>query len=217
LVAAGARVLIGDICDEGRDVASDLGERCRYVRLDVTKEEGWMEALAAAKQWGGLHGLVNNAAVYIPKRLADTSSQEFELHMQVNQLGSFLGMKLASPLMAESGGGSIVNVSSTAGLRGSARAIAYCATKWALRGMTKAAAVDLARFGIRVNSFHPGPIETGMLAGSTAAQRAQRISMVPLEREGTVDEVAELVSFLLSERSSYITGAEIAIDGGLTL
>jgi 3alpha(or 20beta)-hydroxysteroid dehydrogenase len=83
--------------------------------------------------------------------------------------------------------------------------------------MTKAAAVDLARFGIRVNSIHPGPIETGMLAGFTAAQRAQRISMVPLEREGTVDEVAELVSFLLSERSSYITGAEIAIDGGLTL
>jgi len=187
------------------------------VRLDVTKEEDWMEVLAAAKQWGGLHGLVNNAAVYIPKRLADTSSQEFELHMQVNQLGSFLGMKLASLLMAESGGGSIVNVSSTAGLRGSARAIAYCATKWALRGMTKAAAVDLARLGIRVNSIHPGPIETGMLAGFTADQRAQRIGMVPLAREGTVDEVAELVSFLLSERSSYITGAEIAIDGGLTL
>lgn len=218
LAEQGARVIFGDICDEeGREVAASIGAAARYVRLDVTSEADWEAAVVAARDWGGLDGLVNNAAVYIPKPLLEATKDEFALHMQVNQLGAFLGMKHCAPAIAERGGGSIVNVSSTAGLKGSARAIAYSASKWALRGMSKAAAVDLARFHIRVNSIHPGPIETPMLDRFTPEQRLQRAGIVPLKREGTVKEVADLVAFLLSARSGFITGAEIAIDGGLTV
>lgn len=219
LIERGARVVVGDIADaEGAALAQELGAACRYVHLDVTSEADWQAAIAAAEALGGaLNGLVNNAAVYIPNRLADISAAEFNLHMQVNQLGAFLGMKYAAAALARAGGGSIVNVSSSAGLKGSARALAYCATKWALRGMTKAVAQDLGKQSIRVNSIHPGPIDTGMLDGFSAEQRAQRAAIVPLGREGTVAEVAELVAFLLSDRSAFITGAEIAIDGGITL
>jgi 3alpha(or 20beta)-hydroxysteroid dehydrogenase len=147
----------------------------------------------------------------------ETDVELFERHMRVNQLGCFIGMKAVVPLMEKSDGGSIVNVSSVAGLRGSPGAIAYSATKWALRGMTKAAAVDLAPQKIRVNSIHPGPIDTEMLKVRTAEQNAERLTRVPMNRMGTVDEIAKLVLFLLSDESSYITGAEVAIDGGATL
>jgi len=147
----------------------------------------------------------------------ETDVALFERHMRVNQLGCFLGMKMVVPLMEKSGGGSIVNVSSVAGLRGSPGAIAYSATKWALRGMTKAAAVDLAPRRIRVNSIHPGPIDTEMLDVRTPEQNRQRLQAVPMKRRGTPEEVAQLVLFLLSEESGYITGAEVAIDGGATL
>lgn len=214
LVDRGAAVLIGDICDdEGADVVSEIGTSCRYVHLDVTSEADWQKAVEAAAQLGQLSGLVNNAAVYIPKSLAETSSEQFNLHMQVNQYGAFLGMKVVAPILAKHGGGSIVNVSSVAGLKGSPGAIAYCSTKWAVRGMSKAAAVDLARFNIRVNSIHPGPIDTDMIA-SISAERRRR---VPLGRDGSPDEVADLVCFLLSDSSVYITGAEITIDGGAVL
>lgn len=214
LVDQGAFVLIGDICDsEGAQVASDIGAGCRYVHLDVTSEADWQKVIEAADELGELCGLVNNAAIYKPKPLAETSSDEFNLHMQVNQYGAFLGMRTAAPILAKHGGGSIVNVSSVAGLRGSPGSIAYCSTKWAIRGMSKAAAADLARFNIRVNSIHPGPIATDMIAGIPAERRRR----VPLGRDGSVDEVADLVSFLLSDSSAYITGAEIAIDGGVSL
>ncbi len=137
--------------------------------------------------------------------------------MRINQLGPFLGMKAVVPLMEQSGGGAIVNISSVAGLRGSPGAIAYSATKWALRGMTKAAAVDLASRGIRVNSIHPGPIDTPMLDVRTPEQNERRLQLVPMHRRGTPEEVADLVLFLVSDESSYITGAEVAIDGGATL
>ena len=214
LVGQGAVVLMGDICDaEGMQLASEIGAGCRYIHLDVTSEADWRNAVAAAEQLGKLGGLVNNAAVYIPKPLAETSSDEFSLHMHVNQFGAFLGMKAVAPVLAKHGGGSIVNVSSVAGLKGSPGAIAYCSTKWAIRGMSKAAAADLARFNIRVNSIHPGPIATDMIAGIPTERRRR----VPLGRDGHVDEVADLVSFLLSDSSAYITGAEIAIDGGVAL
>lgn len=182
----------------------------------MSREEDWEAALRAAGR-GGLHGLINNAAYYRPNPLRQASAQEFSAHMSVNQLGVFLGMKLAAPLLEAAGGGSIVNVSSTAGLKGSPRAIAYCASKWAVRGMTKAAAVDLAAIKVRVNSIHPGPIATPMLDVFTPEQRRQRTDLVPLRREGTVAEVAALALFLLSDESAFITGAEIAIDGGITL
>ena len=217
-VAEGARVVIGDVLEtEGHRLAGELGAAAVFVKQDVTKEADWDAAIAAAAALGGLHGLVNNAGIYQPKTLMETDAALFERHMRVNQLGCFLGMKAVVPLMEQSGGGSIVNISSVAGLRGSPGAIAYSATKWALRGMTKAAAIDLAARKIRVNSIHPGPIDTDMLKVRTPEQNRERLTRVPMNRMGTAREVSQLVLFLLSEESGYITGAEVAIDGGATL
>jgi len=216
--AEGAKVVITDLLEaEGQQLARELGGGAVFVRHDVTQEADWAAAIAAAQRLGGLHGLVNNAGIYQPRTLMETDAALFERHMRVNQLGCFLGMKAVVPLMEQSGGGSIVNISSVAGLRGSPGAIAYSATKWALRGMTKAAAVDLAPRKIRVNSVHPGPIDTDMLKVRTPEQNAERLTRVPMARMGTAEEVAKLVLFLLSEDSGYITGAEVAIDGGATL
>jgi 3alpha(or 20beta)-hydroxysteroid dehydrogenase len=217
-VAEGARVVIGDVLEaQGEQLASELGDAAVFVRQDVTRQDDWEKAVNAAAGLGGLHGLVNNAGIYQPKTLMETDIELFERHMRVNQLGCFLGMKIVVPLMERSGGGSIVNISSVAGLRGSPGAIAYSATKWALRGMTKAAAIDLAPRKIRVNSVHPGPIDTEMLQVQTPEQARRRLEAVPMKRRGTAEEVANLVLFLLSEESGYITGAEVAIDGGATL
>jgi 3alpha(or 20beta)-hydroxysteroid dehydrogenase len=217
-VAEGAKVVIGDVLEaEGQRLAAELGNAAVFVRQDVTREDDWAKAIDAAAGLGGLHGLVNNAGIYQPATLMDTDAALFERHMRVNQLGCFLGMKAVVPLMEKSGGGSIVNISSVAGLRGSPGAIAYSATKWALRGMTKAAAIDLAPRRIRVNSIHPGPIDTEMLNVRTPEQNQQRLQAVPMKRMGTAEEVAKLVLYLLSEESGYVTGAEVAIDGGATL
>jgi 3alpha(or 20beta)-hydroxysteroid dehydrogenase len=217
-VAEGARVVIGDVLEpEGRQLTSELGDAALFVRQDVTQERDWVTAINEAEKLGGLHGLVNNAGIYQPRTLMETDTELFERHMRVNQLGCFLGMKAVVPLMERSGGGSIVNISSVAGLRGSPGAIAYSATKWALRGMTKAAAIDLAPRRIRVNSVHPGPIDTEMLKVRTPEQNRERLRLVPMNRMGTAEEVASLVLFLLSDESGYVTGAEVAIDGGATL
>lgn len=212
----GARVVITDILEaEGHALAAETG--ATFVRHDVTSETDWHTAIAAARSLGGLHGLVNNAGIYQPRTMLETDTELFERHMRINQLGPFLGMKLVVPLMQQSGGGAIVNVSSTAGLRGTPRAFAYGATKWALRGMTKAAALELAPRGIRVNSIHPGPIDTPMLHVRTPEQNRQRLESVPMKRMGSAEEVADLALFLLSDESRYLTGSEIAIDGGATL
>jgi len=218
LVAEGAKVVIGDVLDAaGERLAAELGAAARYVHQDVTSEADWAAAIGAAEAMGGLHGLVNNAGIYIPKRLMETDAALFERHMRINQLGCFLGMRDVAGPMERSGGGSIVNISSTAGLRGSPGAIAYSATKWALRGMTKAAALELASRKIRVNSVHPGPIDTEMLSVRTPEENEKRVRMVPMKRMGTAEEVAKLVLFLLSDDSLYITGAEVAVDGGVSL
>jgi 3alpha(or 20beta)-hydroxysteroid dehydrogenase len=218
-VREGARVVITDILeDQGEALARELGhDAAVFVRHDVASEADWQRAIDAAASFGGLHGLVNNAGIYQPATLLDTDAALFERHMRVNQLGPFLGMKAVVPILERSGGGAIVNISSVAGLRGSPGAIAYGATKWALRGMTKAAAIDLAPRGIRVNSVHPGPIDTEMLKARTAEQNRQRLLSVPMRRMGSAEEVADLVLFLVSDESRYITGAEVAIDGGATL
>jgi 3alpha(or 20beta)-hydroxysteroid dehydrogenase len=218
VVAEGGRVVIGDVLEkEGRALAAELGSAAVFVKQDVTKEADWDAAIEAAKGLGGLHGLVNNAGIYQPATLMETDAALFERHMRINQLGCFLGMRAVVPLMEQSGGGSIVNISSVAGLRGSPGAIAYSATKWALRGMTKAVAADLAHKKIRANSVHPGPIDTDMLKVRTSEQNAERLKRVPMGRMGSAEEVANLVLFLLSDESAYITGAEVAIDGGATV
>ena len=217
-VAEGARVVIGDVLEaEARQLISELGSSATFVRQDVTLEGDWQKAINAAEKFGCLHGLVNNAGIFQPRTLMETDVELFERHTRVNQLGCFLGMKTVVPLMEQSGGGSIVNISSVAGLRGSPGAIAYSATKWALRGMTKAAAIDLAPRKIRVNSVHPGPIDTEMIKVRTPEQNQQRLQLVPMKRMGTAEEVASLVLFLLSDESGYVTGAEVTIDGGASL
>ena len=217
-VREGAKVVITDVLeDQARQLTQDLAPSAIFVRHDVTSETDWQKAIQAAESLGGLHGLINNAGIYQPSTLLETDTALFERHMRINQLGPFLGMKLVVPLIERSGGGAIVNISSVAGLRGSPGAIAYSATKWALRGMTKAAALDLAERNIRVNSIHPGPIDTPMLNVRTPEQNQRRVQQVPMKRMGSADEIADLVLFLVSDESRYITGAEIAIDGGATL
>jgi 3alpha(or 20beta)-hydroxysteroid dehydrogenase len=219
LVAEGAKVVIGDVLEaEGRRLAEELGPGTVFVRQDVGEERDWASAVEAAERiGGGLHGLVNNAGIYLPRTMLETDAELFERHVRINQLGCFLGMKAAAWAMRRSGGGAIVNISSVAGLRGSPGAFAYSATKWALRGMTKAAAIELAPHRIRVNSVHPGPIDTEMLKVRTPEQNQARVQLVPMKRMGTAEEVAKLVLFLLSDDSAYITGAEVSIDGGVSL
>ena len=217
IVAEGGKVVIGDVLeDQGSKLAKELGKAAAFVRHDVTSEADWDRAVKTAEGMGGLHGLVNNAGIYTPKSLIETDAELWERHVRINQFGCFLGMKAVVPAMDRAGGGSIVNISSGAGLRGSPQAFAYSATKWALRGMTKSAAIDLSRRKIRVNSVHPGPIETDMIAWRTPEETARRLKIVPMKRHGTAEEVARLVLFLLSDESQYITGAEVAIDGGIT-
>jgi 3alpha(or 20beta)-hydroxysteroid dehydrogenase len=218
LVAEGAKVVIGDLReDEGRRLAAELGKAAVFLHHDVTEEAEWARAVEAAERLGGLHGMVNNAGIYIPRTLLETDAALFERHVAINQLGCFLGMKAVVAAMERSGGGAIVNISSVAGLRGSPGAFAYSATKWALRGMTKAAAIDLAPRRIRVNSVHPGPIDTEMLKVRSEEENRQRTQQVPMKRMGTAEEVALLVLWLLSDESGYVTGAEISIDGGVSL
>ena len=159
--------------------------------------------------------LVNNAGVYKPASLRNTDVALWDLHYRVNQLSVFLGMRAALEPMANIGGGSIINVSSKAGMSKGPNMFAYGSSKWAVRGMSQLAAVDYAPLGIRVNSIYPGIIDTPMLAENSPEQLAIYKNMIPMKRMGTSDEVAQLVLFLASDLSSYVTGAEIGIDGGL--
>ena len=218
LVAEGGKVVIGDVLqDEGRKLAAELGPACVFLPLDVGSEAQWAEAVAAAERLGRLHGLVNNAGVYTPTPMLETGVAQFERHTRVNQLGTFLGMRMVVPAFERTGGGAIVNMSSTVGLRSAPNAIAYTATKWAVRGMTKAAALELAGKNIRVNSVHPGPIDTDMLNVRTREENLRRVQQVPMKRLGTKEEIAGLVLFLLSDESRYMTGSEVAMDGGAAL
>ena len=218
LVAEGAKVVIGDVLDEeGHRLSAELGKACTYLHLDVTSEAQWSEAVALAERIGKLHGLVNNAGVYKPMSMLQTDTAEFERHTRINQLGTFLGMRAVVAALERSGGGAIVNMSSTVALRSAPNAIAYTATKWAVRGMTKAAALELADKNIRVNSVHPGPIDTDMLNVRTREENLRRVQQVPLKRLGTKEEIAGLVLFLLSDESRYMTGSEVAMDGGAAL
>ena len=218
IVASGGHVVIGDILEaEGQQLATELGAACLFQHLDVTQEKAWAEAVAAAEKLGPLHGLVNNAGVYTPLSMEATGSAEFERHTRINQLGTFLGMRASIAAFERTGSGAIVNMSSTVALRSASNAIAYTASKWAVRGMTKAAALELVDRKIRVNSVHPGPIDTDMISVRSLEDNLKRVAQVPMKRLGTKEEIAKLVVFLLSDDSSYMTGSEVAIDGGCGL
>ena len=218
IVAEGGKVVIGDVLvEDGEKLARELGEACTFLPLDVTREAQWTDAVAKAETMGKLCGLVNNAGVYTPVSIVDTDTAQFERHTRVNQLGTFLGMRAVVSAFERAGGGAIVNMSSTVALRSAPNAIAYTATKWAVRGMTKAAALELAGKNIRVNSVHPGPIDTDMLNVRSREENLRRVQQVPMKRLGTKEEIAGLVLFLLSDESRYMTGSEVAMDGGAAL
>ncbi|MFF4953468.1 glucose 1-dehydrogenase [Streptomyces chattanoogensis] len=219
-VRAGARVVITDVREEeGRAVAAGLGGAAVFVRHDVTDAAGWETVTrTAVSSFGRLDILVNNAALWRTAPVDTETEENFALLLRVNLLGPFLGIKAVVPELRTAGGGSIVNISSTAGLKGLPGHAAYGASKFGLRGLTRSAAVDLAGDRIRVNSVHPGVIDTPMVAGALGPERGERDHpRVPLRRIGRPDEVAELVRYLASDASAYITGAELAVDGGLTV
>ncbi|MFD9488646.1 SDR family NAD(P)-dependent oxidoreductase [Streptomyces sp. NPDC059991] len=226
--AEGAKVVLADVLDDqGEAVAEELGvESARFVHLDVSREEEWVAAVAFAKQaFGHLDGLVNNAGILRFNELVATPLEEFQQIIQVNQVGAFLGIKYAAPEIEAAGGGTIVNTASYTALTGMAYVGAYAATKHAILGLTRVAAVELAAKGIRVNAVCPGAVDTPMTnpaaldptadpeeAKEAVAELYKRL--VPLGRIGRPEEVAALALFLTSEDSAYITGQPFVIDGG---
>lgn len=212
LVEEGAKVVIGDILDdEGKALADELGEAARYVHLDVTQPDQWDAAVATATgEFGSLNVLVNNAGIVALGQLRNFDLGKWQKVIDVNLTGTFLGMRVAVDPMTEAGGGSIINVSSIEGLRGAPAVHPYVASKWAVRGLAKSAALELAPLNIRVNSIHPGFIRTPM-----TAKLPEDMVTVPLGRPGEAREVSTFVLFLASDESSYTTGSEFVMDGGL--
>jgi 3alpha(or 20beta)-hydroxysteroid dehydrogenase len=212
----GASVIISDVLvDEGSALAEELGAAATFVEHDISSEGGWASAVAAAtKAYGALDILINNASFYQPLPLAETTVQNWQRHIDVNQTGVLLGLHAASDALAAAGAGSVVNVASTVALRGYAGMYAYQATKWAVRGMSRAAARELAPRGVRVNTIFPGLIQTAMLGEQSAETTAGYAANIPLGRIGQPEDIAPAVLFLASDESSFITGAEIVIDGG---
>ncbi len=219
----GCRVAIGDLReDEGQQIEAEINEtggECLYLRLDVPSEASWQAAIAATvSRFGKLDILVNNAGIFRSHKVEETTSEEWNLVMDINAMGVFLGTKAAIPAMRNAGGGSIVNISSIAGLVGG-QSTAYSASKGAVRLLTKSTAIQYAVDGIRCNSVHPGVIETPMTIPnmlSTPVGREMRVARHPLGRIGQPEDIAYGVLFLASDESSFMTGSELVIDGGLT-
>jgi 3alpha(or 20beta)-hydroxysteroid dehydrogenase len=218
-VAEGGRVVIADVLDElGEKLAAELGAAARYVHLDVTGERGWEQGLAQTLEaFGRVDILVNNAAVLHVASIESTRLEEWDRILRVNQTGPFLGIRTIAPAMREGGGGSIVNVSSIDGLEGMNFVAAYASTKWALRGLTKCAALEYGRAGIRVNTVFPAGGSDEMAAPwrppgtvDTSGYSDRR----PITRRGTVDEIAALILYLASDEASFCTGGDYPIDGG---
>jgi NAD(P)-dependent dehydrogenase (short-subunit alcohol dehydrogenase family) len=215
----GARVMVADILDgEGEHVAKAIGDAARFRRLDVTSERDWEAVVAATESaFGRVDILVNNAGISGTYTSDLASSEAWDRVMDINAKGVFLGMKYVHPAMVRAGGGAIVNISSISGFTGQLGVhMAYNASKGAVRIMTKTAAVQWARDGIRVNSVHPGfmpPMRTSV-GSANPEWRAKVLATVPMRREGRVEEVAHAVLFLASDEASYITGTELVVDGG---
>jgi 3alpha(or 20beta)-hydroxysteroid dehydrogenase len=221
-VEEGARIVLGDVLDEeGRSVAEPHGESAVYLHHDVTDSDDW-EAMTrtARNRFGRIDGLVNNAGILIAKPLLELDVEDYRRVLEVNLVGCFLGVQAVGRVMCDGDGGSIVNVSSTAGFKAVPTAAAYVSSKFGMRGLTRTAALELGRHGIRVNSIHPGGVDTEMSRSfgrrsETAPPDENRHRNLPLGRIGQPIEIARLALFLLSDESSYCTGSEFVADGGL--
>lgn len=217
-VKEGAKVIFTDILvKEGQSLAKELGDNVAFIKHDVVNEAEWNHVVSEAEdKFGPINILVNNAGIAPNKPLEDTTEEEYRKVIEVNQLSAFLGMKTVLPSMRKTENGSMINVSSLAGLIASRNQIAYVASKFAVRGMTKAAAIEFGEYGIRVNSIHPGIIESPMTTSSEMQAMLAEISKtIPLGRVAKPEEVSNLILFLASDESSYSTGSEFVIDGGL--
>ena len=217
--AEGARVVLSDVLEEpGRKLAAEIGAAALFARQDVSEEAGW-EAVVdlALRQFGGLDVLVNNAGIVHYASLFDHSVDDYLRVIRVNQLGVFLGMRVAGAAMGKLGGGAIVNISSIGGVVGVGGAIAYTASKHAVTGMTKVAALELAALGVRVNSIHPGGVDTAMLELPDRPRTGARAPLpnIPLARIAAPEEIARAALFFACDDSSYCTGTELVIDGGM--
>ena len=214
-VAEGARVVLTDmLAEEGSATAEALGDAAVFVTHDVTSETDWARVVAAANAWGRVDVLVNNAGIHWMRAIEDETVEGFRRILDVNLIGMFIGMREVTPAMRSSGGGSIINISSLAGMKGLHWHGAYGASKWAVRGLTKVAALELADDNIRVNSVHPGAIDTAMIPADRQGLGDARFATSLVPRIGRPEEVAELVCFLASDASAFITGGEHVIDGG---
>lgn len=219
-VREGAKVILTDVLDdEGSAVAKELGDAASYHHLDISDEIAWKKLVAGISgQFGHVDVLVNNAAIYFYALIEDTKCDAFRRLLDVNLIGPYLGMKAVLPIMKKNRKGSIINISSTDGLRGSCGMGAYNASKWGLRGYTKCIAMEAGPFGIRVNTVHPGTVNTPMLnpAEEPLDEVAKRFPGIALSRIGDPAEIAAVSLFLASDDASYVSGAEIAADGGWT-
>jgi len=216
-VSEGAKVVITDLNEEkGTALASELGENALFVKQDVTKAEEWQTAIAKAEEvFGPVNILVNNAGMTMAKSILETTEEEYRRVVDINQISVFLGMKTVIPSMQKAGGGSIINISSINGIVGGA--VGYTDTKFAVRGITKAAAMECSNYGIRVNSVHPGVIATPMIMQEDTKSSVEEFAkQIPLKRVAKPEEVTNMVLFLASDESSYSTGAEFIVDGGIT-
>lgn len=217
-VEEGAKVLLCDVDPAGQALADSLGERAAYFPLDVSNESQWAEAVALAeKRFGGINILINTAGVAIIRPIEESTVADFDLQYRVNQLGPFLGVQAVLPSMKRLGAGSIINISSGAGLKATPTMAAYAATKAAVRGLTKSLAGELAPYHIRVNTIYPGAVDTPMLRRNPEALNAILIEMTPLKRLGTPEEIAKATLFLASDDANFVTGADLAVDGGGTI
>lgn len=218
----GARVVIGDVAEsDGEALVRQIGDTARFVNLDVTVPEQWESAVAETlSAFGRLDVLVNNAGIVIPSPMRDLSLEDYQKVIDVNQTGVFLGMRAATPAMEKSGAGSIVNISSIDGMIGMNLVFSYVASKFAVRGMTRVAALELAPIGIRVNSVHPGFVHTRLGNPDGHPELRELLDgyskrRVPLGRTGEPEDIANLVLFLASDEAGFITGSEFVADGGL--
>ncbi len=217
-VQQGAKVVIADVLDDaGAETAASIGDSARFEHLDVTDEANWNSVVVAAEDaFGAVSILINNAGILAFNPVQHTPADEFRKVLDINLTGAFLGTKSVVASMRKAGRGAIVNISSNGGMEGLPMLSAYSSSKWGLRGLTRSTAIELGAYGIRVNSVHPGGIDTPMtrFEGRDGSEMSSFYQRLPIKRQGTVDDVAPVVLFLVSDDAGYVTGSEYVVDGG---